>query len=78
MMIKDIYRIYLSMMLISTETQYSVKWKYISLALFRMDLFVDAEICHTYPAMMKRGTAVPYLKKIHNIYKPPDTTREFY
>ena len=25
------------------------------------------KICHTYPAMMKFGTVIPYLKKIHKI-----------
>ena len=27
------------------------------------------KICHTYPKMMKRGTVIPYLTKIQNIYK---------
>ena len=35
------------------------------------------EICHTYPAMMKRGTVIPYLKKIQKIYKSRDTHPEF-
>ena len=31
------------------------------------------KICHTYPAMMKLGTVIPYLKKIQKIYKSRDT-----
>ena len=26
------------------------------------------KICHTYPTMMKRGTVMPYLKKIQKIF----------
>ena len=52
----------------------------VSLALFRMGIFGAAhrwwggrggakrlplpKICHTYPAMIKLGTVIPYLKKI--------------
>ena len=51
-----------------------------SLTLFRNGLFGAAhgwrgrkgplfpKICHTYPAMMKRGTVIYYLKKTQNIY----------
>ena len=52
----------------------------ISLTLFRMGFFVAAhgwgrakktfhllKICHTYPTMIKRGTVIPYLKKIQKI-----------
>ena len=47
------------------------------------------KICQTYPAMMKLGTVIPYLKKIEYIYiyiytyiyiyiyKSHDTPREF-
>ena len=31
------------------------------------------KICHTYPAMMKLGTVIPYLKKIQKIYESRDT-----
>ena len=31
------------------------------------------KICHTYPAMMKLGTVIPYLKKIQKIYEARDT-----
>ena len=31
-------------------------------------------ICHTYPAMMKLGTVIPYLKKIQKIYESRDIT----
>ena len=45
------------------------------LTLFRIDLFGEAhgcggkktplpKICHTYPAMMKLGPVIPYIKKI--------------
>ena len=27
------------------------------------------KICHTYPTMMELGELIPYLKKIHKIYK---------
>ena len=48
---------------------------YLLLTLFMMGLFGAAhgwgaksphlpKICHTYPAMMKLGTVIPYLKKI--------------
>ena len=33
-----------------------------------------AKICHTYPAMMKLGTIMPYLRKIQKIYESRDTT----
>ena len=56
------------------------------LTLLTMDIFEAAhrwgamppfpKICHTYPTMMKRGTVIPYLKKIQRIYDsrytPPD------
>ena len=53
------------------------------LTLFRMDLFGGcyawegqkgpvAKICHIYPAMMKLGTVIPYLKKIQKIYESRD------
>ena len=31
------------------------------------------KICDTYPTMMKLGTLIPYLKKIQEIHKSPDT-----
>ena len=31
------------------------------------------KICHTYPAMMKLGTIVAYLKKIQKTYESRDT-----
>ena len=35
------------------------------------------KICHTYPTMIKPGTAIPYPKKIQKIYKSCDTSLEF-
>ena len=35
------------------------------------------KICHTYPTMMKRGTVIPYPKKIPKIYESCDTPLEF-
>ena len=35
------------------------------------------KICHTYPAMMKPDTVIPYLKKIQKIYESRDTILEF-
>ena len=35
------------------------------------------KICPTYPAMMKLGTVIPYLKKIQKIYESRDTPLEF-
>ena len=35
------------------------------------------KICHTYPAMMKRGTVIPYLKRIQKIYESRDKFYEF-
>ena len=35
------------------------------------------KICHTYPAMMKLGTVIPYLKKIQKLYESRDTALEF-
>ena len=35
------------------------------------------KICHTYPAMMKLSTVIPYLKKIPKLYKSRDTPPEF-
>ena len=34
--------------------------------------------CHTYPAMMKLGTAIPYLNKIQKIFKSRYTLLELY
>ena len=30
------------------------------------------KICHTYPAMMKLSTVIPYLKKIQKLYESRD------
>ena len=35
------------------------------------------KICHTYPAIMKPGTVIPYLKKFQKLYESPDTPFEF-
>ena len=35
------------------------------------------KICHRYPAMMKLGTVIPYLKKIQKIYESRDAAPEF-
>ena len=35
------------------------------------------KICHTYPAMMKLGTVIPYPKKIQKKYESRDTPLEF-
>ena len=35
------------------------------------------KIRHTYPTMMKLGTAIPYVRKIQKIYKSRDTFLEF-
>ena len=35
------------------------------------------KICHTYPAMMKFGTIIPYPKNIKKIYESRDTPIEF-
>ena len=35
------------------------------------------KLCHTYPAMMKLGTVIPYLKMIQKIYESRDTAPEF-
>ena len=35
------------------------------------------KICHTYPAMMKLGTVIPYPKKTQKMYKSRDTPLEF-
>ena len=35
------------------------------------------KICHTYPAMMKFGAIIPYLKKIQKIYESRNTRLEF-
>ena len=32
------------------------------------------KICHTYPAVMKLGTVIPYLKKIQKIFELRDTS----
>ena len=36
------------------------------------------KICHTYPAMIKLGAIIPYIKKIQKMYKTHDTPLEFY
>ena len=36
-----------------------------------------SKLYHTYPSMMKLSEVVPYLKKIHNIYKSCDKPHEF-
>ena len=33
-------------------------------------------ICHTYPAMMKLGTVIPYLKEIKKMYESRNTSLE--
>ena len=35
------------------------------------------KICPTYPTMMKLGTVIPYLNKIHKTYESRDTPPEF-
>ena len=35
------------------------------------------KICHTYPAIMKLVTVIPYLKKIQKIYESCDTPPDF-
>ena len=35
------------------------------------------KICPTCPTMMKLGTVIPYLKKIHKTYESRDTPPEF-
>ena len=35
------------------------------------------KICHKYPAIMKPGTVIPYLKKFQKLYESPDTPFEF-
>ena len=37
-----------------------------------------SKICRAYPTLMKLGTVIPYLKKIHKIHKLRDTPLEFY
>ena len=63
--------------------------RYRMLTLFRMgffgccsrmggDLFGPlSKICHTYTAMMKCDTVIPFLRKIQKIYKSRDTSIEF-
>ena len=60
-----------------------------SLTLFRMGFFGAAQgrgrlkglpfrkIGHMYPAMMKLGTVIPYLKKIPKLYESRGTPLEF-
>ena len=36
------------------------------------------KICLIYSAIIKLVTAIPYLKKIQKIHKPPDTNLEFW
>ena len=35
------------------------------------------KIYHTYPAMIKLGTVIPYLRKFQKIYEPRDTLVEY-
>ena len=35
------------------------------------------KICHTYAAMLKLGTVIPYLKKIQKLYESWDTSLDF-
>ena len=35
------------------------------------------KICHTYPTIMKLGTAIPFPKKIQDLYELRDTLLEF-
>ena len=35
------------------------------------------KICHTYTAMMKLATIIPYLKKIQKIYESRETPSDF-
>ena len=35
------------------------------------------KVCHTYPLMIKLGTAIPYPKKIQKMYQSRDTPPEF-
>ena len=35
------------------------------------------QICHTYTAMMKLATIIPYLKKIQKIYESRETPSDF-
>ena len=35
------------------------------------------KICHTYPAMVRLGTVVPYLEKTQKIFESLDTPLEF-
>ena len=35
------------------------------------------KICHTFPTVMKRGTVIPYPKKIEKMYESRDTPLEF-
>ena len=66
--------------------------KNVFLMLFRMDFFGAShrwveeggakgsplpKICHTYPAMMKLGTVIPYLRRICKIYESRDKPLEF-
>ena len=37
-----------------------------------------SKICHTYPTLMKLGTAIPYLKKMQKIHESHDALLEFY
>ena len=39
--------------------------------------FLPHKIFHTYCAIMKLGTVIPYLKKIQKIYKSRDTPLDF-
>ena len=36
-----------------------------------------SKISHTYPATMKLGTVIPYLRKTQKIYRSPNTPFEF-
>ena len=66
----------------------TVVFLYFTLTFFKMGFFGAAhqwrrakrslpKNCHTYPTMMIRGTVIPYLKKIQNIYESRDTLLEF-
>ena len=35
-----------------------------------------AKICHTYPAIIKLGTIMPYFKRIQKLYESGDTSLE--
>ena len=48
------------------------------LTLFRMDFYGPPSLKSvTYPTMMKRGTVIPYPKKIQKIYESRETPLDF-